>query len=60
MTIKIYPSGIVVFVLFCVLLAAALTDPTWLAIASAVATVFIALMIAGFCFPSLLKKTRGL
>jgi hypothetical protein len=57
---QIYPRGVIVFVVFCVLLAAALSNPTWMAIASAVATVLIALGIAGFFFPSLLRKTRGL
>jgi hypothetical protein len=56
----IYPSGVIVFVAFLALLALALSDPTWTRIAEAVATVLIGLGIAGFFFPSLIRKSRGL
>lgn len=60
MTVRFYPSGVVVFAVFCTLLGMALSDPAWTHVAEAVATVIIALMIAGFVFPSLLRKSRGL
>jgi cytochrome c-type biogenesis protein CcmH/NrfG len=58
--VKIYPSGVIVFVVVCVLMAAALSNPQYMAIASASATVLIALGIAGLFFPSLIRKGRGL
>jgi uncharacterized membrane protein YdfJ with MMPL/SSD domain len=60
LAVKIYPSGVIMFVVLCGLLTLALSNPAWMAIASAVATVFIALTIAGLFFPSLLRKMRGL
>jgi hypothetical protein len=57
---QIYPRGVIVFAVFCVLLAAALSDPTWMAIGSAVATIFVALALGGLFFPSFLRRTRGL
>ena len=59
-SVKIYPSGVIVFVVFCALMAAAFSNPQYMAIASAIATVLIALGIAGFFFPSLIRKGRGL
>jgi len=58
---KIYPSGVIVFAVFCALAVKALSDPSWMAIGSAVATIFVALSIGGLFSPSLLrKKMRGL
>jgi hypothetical protein len=56
----VHPTGVLVFLVLCGLLAMSLSNAQGMRVAEIVATVFIALSVGGMVLPRVVRKRRGM